>query len=1130
MALLVPWAAKAQETLTVYDASNTNGYIPFYGLYADYGTRAQFIIPASKLEDLAGGSIQKLTFYSSTASKAFDEEFTVYLKEVNYTTFEANSMEDWTTMTAVWTNTVTISENQMEIDFSTTPFDYNGGNLMIGFHVTDWGSVCPTTNWYGENQPTGTYTAVENHATSSSHSWGSNYNRQTFLPKTTITYEAPLVTCNKPETLVADPVNSHDATLTWTGGSGTYNVEYKKASDAVWTSQLTNFTSTTTIIDNLTANTAYEARVQSVCTGEESTWKSTSFTTPIACQAPTSLQFVESTTTTATLSWTENGTATDWQICLNGDEAHLIDANSNPFTVPGLTAGTSYTAKVRAYCDAIDQSTWSNTVNFDTECDIIPALGFSPNFENFTAGTTMPICWSRINEGTSYNTYPRINGSGGYTGSNCLYFYCYGNSSTTTIADQYAVLPEMSGLDGLQLTFMAKYSSTSQPIKIGLMTDPTDASTFYEIATQTLTTTYTEYNFMLSDKGSYVAIMMPKPTVTSSAYHYIYIDDITIHTPPTCVKPTNLAAEPNALTATVTWESDESQWQVAHSMDATANPNDNIEELVNAKTFTMNYMTLGDHYFWVRSYCSATDQSDWVGPVSVHIGYCIPNPTSRDGKGITKVIFGTGSNMVNNVDETNGLPSASPFYGDYSSMIGAMPAGVESTISITYATGTSTVYSYGTIIWVDWDNSLSFEDSEIVYTGTSTQVTDGTPQVLEAAFIVPATQALGDYRMRIAGADSYFDTYISSGSGNHSPCFTSTYAVCHDYTLRVLEAPSCLTPTGLALNASGHTLQASWDGTATSYNIDINGTVTNNVTTPYVFDVELSTTYTVKVQANCPGDQTSEWSNPASYTTPPCWDGHIINYTLTDSYGDGWNGASITFKEGCDETTLTCSGSSASGTLIICDVEYFAFIWNTGSFDSECGFTFTEGGTTLFTKPSSLSDGQVLYESGTQTPIPTGLAAGTPDTDNVELSWTENGTATRWQICVNGDEAHPVDAKVNPFTLDGLTPDTDYSVKVRAFIDDATQSCWSEEITFTTAVSCERPTNLSVSNITINSATMTWDGTSGNYVLQYRPGSPPAMMWSPLATQWYLKHTILVASLALVQWLSATTTATISSL
>ena len=1083
LALLVPWAANAQETLTVYDASNTNGYIPFYGLYADYGTRAQFIIPASKLEDLAGGSIQKLTFYSSTTSKDFDEEFTVYLKEVNYTTFEANSMEDWTTMTAVWTHTVSISGNQMEIEFD-TPFDYNGGNLMIGFHVTDWGTVCPTTNWYGENQTSGTYTAVENHA-NQSHTWSSTYSRQTFIPKTTITYDPPQITCNKPETLVADPVNAHDATLTWTGGSGTYNVEYKKASDAVWTSKLTNSTLTTTIIDNLTANTAYEARVQSVCPGEESTWKSTSFNTPIACQAPTTLQFVESTTTTAKLSWTENGSATEWQICLNGDETNLIVANSNPFTIPGLTAGTSYTAKVRAYCDDIDQSTWSNTINFDTECAIIPALGFSPNFENFTAGATMPICWNRINEGTSYNTYPRIASSEGYTGSNCLYFYTYGSSSSTAIADQYAVLPEMSGLDGLQLTFMAKYSSTSQPIKIGLMTDPTDASTFYEIATQTLTTTYTEYNFMLSDKGSYVAIMMPKPTSTSSATYYVYIDDITIHTPPTCIKPTNLTAEPNALTATVTWESDESQWQVAHSMVSTADPDDNIEGTVNTKSYTKGNMDLGDHYFWVRSYCSTTDQSDWVGPVSVHIGYCAPNITSHDSNGITGVAFGTGANIVNHYDE-NGIPSVKPFYGDYSSMIGAVQAGVESTIAITTNTGS---YPYTFVIWVDLDNSLSFEDSEVVYVGKASSGS-GT---LNANITIPATQALGDYRMRIFGADSYFTDFYNSGTPDwsqpHDPCADGTWRHACDFTLRLLEAPSCLTPTGLALNASGHTLQASWDGTATSYNININGTIENNVTTPYVFPVELSTTYTVKVQANCPGDQTSEWSNPVSYTTPECWGGHVINYTLNDSYGDGWNGASIKVIEGCDDViaTLTLSsGSSGSGSLTLCG-EYYRFVWTSGSYDNETSFTFTEGGTTLFTKPSTITDGQVLYTIGTTIPIPTDLDAGTPGKHDAELSWTENGTATAWQICLDGDEEHLIEAKTNPFTLENLDAQTDYTVKIRAYIDATHQSCWSEELDFTTEVACQAPTNFANGTPGTNSVVLSWteNGTATEWEIHY---------------------------------------------
>ena len=61
--------------------------------------------------------------------------------------------------------------------------------------------------------------------------------------------------------------------------------------------------------------------------------------------------------------------------------------------------------------------------------------------------------------------------------------------------------------------------------------------------------------------------------------------------------------------------------------------------------------------------------------------------------------------------------------------------------------------------------------------------------MLTATFAIPASQTADDYRMRIAGADSYFDNYIGgSSSANHDPCFTSTWAVCHDYTLRVVPA------------------------------------------------------------------------------------------------------------------------------------------------------------------------------------------------------------------------------------------------------------------------------------------------------------------------------------------------------
>ena len=194
--------------------------------------------------------------------------------------------------------------------------------------------------------------------------------------------------------------------------------------------------------------------------------------------------------------------------------------------------------------------------------------------------------------------------------------------------------------------------------------------------------------------------------------------------------------------------------------------------------------------------------------------YCTPNPTSRDGQGITSLTFGSGDYVVNN-SNSNGLPSSSPYYGDYTSMVGGYEAEETATVTITYSTGSSTVYSYGTVIWVDWNKNYTFEDNEIVYTGTSAQGSNGTPQVLTATFTIPASQAADDYRMRIAGADSYFDNYIAgSASANHDPCFTSTYAVCHDYTLRVIAAstdPVAITVSANPANAGVVTGAGTYD-------------------------------------------------------------------------------------------------------------------------------------------------------------------------------------------------------------------------------------------------------------------------------------------------------------------------------
>ena len=284
--------------------------------------------------------------------------------------------------------------------------------------------------------------------------------------------------------------------------------------------------------------------------------------------------------------------------------------------------------------------------------------------------------------------------------------------------------------------------------------------------------------------------------------------------------------------------------------------------------------------------------------------YCTPNPTSRDGQGITTLTFGSGDYVVNN-SNSNGLPASSPYYGDYTSMVGGYGAGETATVTITYSTGSSTVYSYGTVIWVDWNKNYTFEDNEIVYTGTSAQGSNGTPQVLTATFTVPSSQEADDYRMRIAGADSYFDSYIGgSSSANHDPCFTSTWAVCHDYTLRVtavstdpVEITASVNPanagsvTGAGIYDPGTTvtLTATANEGYTFSNWTKNGTVVSSDAT-YSFTVSAATAGEYVANFTINSYTVTVTANPAEYGIVTVGSSKGDRDDLVYDFEDGWQG------------------------------------------------------------------------------------------------------------------------------------------------------------------------------------------------------------------------------------------------
>ncbi|MCR4811249.1 MAG: fibronectin type III domain-containing protein [Bacteroidales bacterium] len=98
------------------------------------------------------------------------------------------------------------------------------------------------------------------------------------------------VTCPAP-ILVVDEVGSHDAALSWVslGEETSWTVEYRKASDTVWTSFNNNITTTSCTIENLEAATGYQFRVGANC-ADETAFASASATTECAAYEVTLTQ------------------------------------------------------------------------------------------------------------------------------------------------------------------------------------------------------------------------------------------------------------------------------------------------------------------------------------------------------------------------------------------------------------------------------------------------------------------------------------------------------------------------------------------------------------------------------------------------------------------------------------------------------------------------------------------------------------------------------------------------------------------------------------------------------------------------------------------------------------------------
>ena len=240
-------------SLIVNDGTNTNSYVPIYGMYVDENIHSRFIIPASDLSQIGFGVINQLVFHASTTSVSWSgASFQVYLTETDATT--VSSVVPTTDMELVYTGSLAIANNKMEVVFD-TPYQYMGGNLMIAFEEPTTGSWS-SCSWYGVNA-TG----------ASMGGYNSSVSQQNFLPKTTIYFiPGSEPTCFPVSNLMVDESLTTDEsiTVTWedtVNSAATYDVYIINGTDTLaYTSNTTSYT-----FENLQASTAYTIVVAANC-------------------------------------------------------------------------------------------------------------------------------------------------------------------------------------------------------------------------------------------------------------------------------------------------------------------------------------------------------------------------------------------------------------------------------------------------------------------------------------------------------------------------------------------------------------------------------------------------------------------------------------------------------------------------------------------------------------------------------------------------------------------------------------------------------------------------------------------------------------------------------------------------
>jgi len=853
------------------------------------------------------------------------------------------------------------------------------------------------------------------------------------------------------------------------------------------------------------------------------------------CPTPSNLAATNVLATDLNLQWTENGSATSWNIEYGptgftpGTGIILTGVSTNPLTINNLTAQTQYQFYIQSDCGGGTLSPWTSPLSITTACSEIITLPWTDFFDTYGTGSTVfPPCWTR---NTTYADRPYVNATA-YAGAGSLYFYA-GTAGTYNIAAT-PIFSSQIPMNTLMASFKYRTTNATDSLYVGVMTDPMVASSFETVAVLRNNSTSTWEDEMVfftnyTGTGRYIAFKI---------YHagsavYAYIDNLTVETAPTCILPTQLTVS-NVTSGSLDLNWIElgtsTSWNIEYGPVGFIQGTGTLLSNITTNPYTISGLNPQTAYqFYVQSICG-TETSAWSAPLSAMTGCGIitqlPYNESFD-------LYGTG---------TSTFPTCWTKVGNLTTYPSISTTNNSAPGSLYLYCSSSGYYNYAITPQFDATipvNTLRMEFKmratgldDTLYVGVMSSPTDTTTFELITQLTVPVTAVFDDYGIN-------FNSY--TGTGQYL-AFKTKYGLSsagiYIDNLHVMPIPNCPRPIDLGVtNVTDISAELFWseDGTATSWKVEYGptgfipgtGTMINGLTdtTVLITGLTAQTTYQFYAYADCGGGNISLASNVFSFTTA-CAPLLAIPYTENfDTYGTGsstfptcWRKLSSYVATSYPYLSTTnfstpasmyfYSGTAGSYNIVIAptfdgtiplttlkasfkfrasaldDTLYVGVISNINdpsSFvtlqkinatvtatwqDAEVFFSnYTGSGLNIAFKNAYSTNSSTIYVDNVvidlipSCPKPSSLSATAIQTNSLTLGFTENGTATTWNI-----EYGPVGflpgtgtgtlisgINTNPYNITGLTAQTTYQFYVQAVCSASDFSLWSIPITITTA-------------------------------------------------------------------------------